>query len=114
MPAAPRGQGVVRGRTPMLHAVAGCGRPIAVNPLTAIDLWLTRQPRFRVMEVTMSLVLLGVLIALALVVLGHNVPQFQKFPQIRYVLAILVLAATVAVSPRPRWCPRAMSGSWCS
>ena len=46
----------------------------------------------------MSLVLLGVLIALALVVLGRNVPQFQKFPQIRYVLAILVIAATVAIS----------------
>ena len=46
----------------------------------------------------MSLVLLGLLIALGLIVLGHNVPQFQKFPQIRYVLAILVLAVTVAVS----------------
>ncbi len=46
----------------------------------------------------MSLVLLGVLIALALVVLGRNVPQFQKYPQIRYFLAILVLAATVAIS----------------
>jgi prohibitin 1 len=46
----------------------------------------------------MSLVLLGVLIALALVVLGHNVPQLQKFPQIRWVLAALVLALTIAVS----------------
>jgi prohibitin 1 len=46
----------------------------------------------------MSLVLLGVLIALALVVLGQNVPQLQKYPQIRYFLAILVLAATVAIS----------------
>jgi prohibitin 1 len=46
----------------------------------------------------MSLVLLGVLIALALVVLGRNVPQLQKYPQIRYFLAIVVLAATVAIS----------------
>ncbi len=46
----------------------------------------------------MSLVLLGVLIALALAGLGHNVPQFQKFPQIRWVLAILAPALTVAVS----------------
>jgi prohibitin 1 len=46
----------------------------------------------------MSLVLLGVLIALGLVVLGKSVPQFQKFPQIRYVLAVLVLVVTVAVS----------------
>ncbi|MEJ2672990.1 MAG: hypothetical protein P8168_12485, partial [Deltaproteobacteria bacterium] len=46
----------------------------------------------------MTLVLLGVLIALALVVLGRNVPQLQKFPQIRWFLAIIVLAATVAVS----------------
>ncbi|MBM4301120.1 MAG: hypothetical protein FJ121_06270 [Deltaproteobacteria bacterium] len=46
----------------------------------------------------MSLVLLGILIALGLVVLGKNVPQFQKFPQIRFVLAVLVLAVTVAVS----------------
>ena len=46
----------------------------------------------------MSLVLLGVLIALGLIILGKNVPQFQKFPQIRFVLAILVLAVTVAVS----------------
>jgi prohibitin 1 len=46
----------------------------------------------------MSLVLLGVLIALALVVLGHNVPQLQKFPQIRWVLAAVVLALTIAVS----------------
>lgn len=46
----------------------------------------------------MSLVLLGIIIALGLIVLGHNVPQFQKFPQIRYVLAVLVLAVTVAVS----------------
>jgi prohibitin 1 len=46
----------------------------------------------------MSLVLLGILIALALVVLGRNVPQLQKFPQIRYFLAILVIAATVAIS----------------
>jgi prohibitin 1 len=46
----------------------------------------------------MSLVLLGVLIALGLVVLGKSVPQFQKFPQIRFVLAVLVLVLTVAVS----------------
>jgi prohibitin 1 len=46
----------------------------------------------------MSLVLLGVLIALGLIILGKNVPQFQKLPQIRFVLAILVLAVTVAVS----------------
>jgi prohibitin 1 len=46
----------------------------------------------------MSLVLLGVLIALGLIILGKNVPQFQKFPQIRFVLAVLVLAVTVAVS----------------
>jgi prohibitin 1 len=46
----------------------------------------------------MSLVLLGVLIALALIVLGRNVPQFQQFPQIRWVLAIIVLGATVAIS----------------
>jgi len=46
----------------------------------------------------MSLVLLGILIALALVVLGRNVPQLQKFPQIRWFLAILVIVATVAVS----------------
>lgn len=46
----------------------------------------------------MSLVVLGILIALGLVILGKNVPQFQKFPQIRFVLAALVLAVTVAVS----------------
>jgi prohibitin 1 len=46
----------------------------------------------------MSLVLLGVLIALGLIILGKNVPQFQGFPQIRFVLAVLVLAVTVAVS----------------
>jgi prohibitin 1 len=46
----------------------------------------------------MSLVFLGILIAVALVALGQNVPQFQKFPQLRWVLAILVLALTVAVS----------------
>jgi regulator of protease activity HflC (stomatin/prohibitin superfamily) len=46
----------------------------------------------------MSLVLLGVLIALALVVLGRNVPQLQKYPQIRWLLAILVIVATVAIS----------------
>jgi prohibitin 1 len=46
----------------------------------------------------MSLVLLGILIALGLIILGKNVPQFQKFPQIRFVLAILVLTVTVAVS----------------
>jgi prohibitin 1 len=46
----------------------------------------------------MSLVLLGVLIALALIVLGRNVPQFQKFPQIRWFLAILVIVVTVAIS----------------
>jgi prohibitin 1 len=46
----------------------------------------------------MSLVILGVLIAMALVVLGRNVPQLQKFPQIRWFLAILVLVVTVTVS----------------
>jgi prohibitin 1 len=46
----------------------------------------------------MSLVLLGILIALALIVLGGNVPQLQKFPQVRWFLAVLVLAVTVAVS----------------
>ncbi len=46
----------------------------------------------------MSLVLLGILIALGLVVLGRNVPQLQKFPQIRWFLAILVVAGAVAVS----------------
>jgi prohibitin 1 len=46
----------------------------------------------------MSLVLLGILIALALVVLGRNVPQLEKFPQIRWFLAIIVIAATVAIS----------------
>ena len=46
----------------------------------------------------MSLVLLGILIALGLIILGKNVPQFQKFPQIRFVLAALVLVVTVAVS----------------
>jgi regulator of protease activity HflC (stomatin/prohibitin superfamily) len=33
-----------------------------------------------------------------LIILGKNEPQFQKFPQIRFVLAALVLAVTVAVS----------------
>ena len=46
----------------------------------------------------MSLVLLGILIALGLIILGKNVPQFQKFPQIRFVLAVLVVTVTVAVS----------------
>jgi prohibitin 1 len=49
-------------------------------------------------EVGMSLVLLGVLIALALVVLGRNVPQIQKYPQVRWVLAILVIVVSVTVS----------------
>ena len=49
-------------------------------------------------EVGMSLVLLGVLIALALVVLGRNVPQLQKYPQVRWFLAILVIVGTVTVS----------------
>jgi prohibitin 1 len=46
----------------------------------------------------MSLVLLGVLIALALIVLGRNLPQIQAHPQVRWVLAFLVLAVTVAIS----------------
>jgi prohibitin 1 len=46
----------------------------------------------------MSLVLLGVLIALALVVLGRNVPQIQKYPQVRWFLAILVIVVSVTVS----------------
>lgn len=46
----------------------------------------------------MSLVLLGILIALALVILGRNMPQLQQFPQIRWFLAVLVIAATVAIS----------------
>jgi prohibitin 1 len=51
-----------------------------------------------VVEENMSLVLLGVLIALALVVLGRNVPQIQKYPQVRWVLAILVIVVSVTVS----------------
>lgn len=46
----------------------------------------------------MSLVLLGILIAMALVMLGRNVPQLQKFPQVRWFLAIVVIVATVAIS----------------
>jgi prohibitin 1 len=49
-------------------------------------------------EKDMSLVLLGILIALALIVLGRNLPQFEKYPQIRWVLAVLVVAATVTMS----------------
>ncbi len=46
----------------------------------------------------MSLVLLGVLIALALLVLGGNVPQFQLHPKLRFVLAAVVLVLTLALS----------------
>jgi thioredoxin 1 len=53
----------------------------------------------------MSLVLLGIFIALALVVLGRNLPQIQAHPQIRWVLAILALG--VLLSPG-----FAASGAW--
>jgi regulator of protease activity HflC (stomatin/prohibitin superfamily) len=46
----------------------------------------------------MTLVLFGVLLAAALLVLGQNVPQLQKFPALRYFLAILIIATVLAVS----------------
>jgi prohibitin 1 len=46
----------------------------------------------------MNLVLLGVLIALALLVLSPNLPQFQFLARIRWVLAGAVLAITVILS----------------
>lgn len=52
----------------------------------------------------MSLFLLGVLIALAVVVLGRNVPQFQVHPQIRWVVAgavIIITLGTTAVRVVP-------------
>lgn len=46
----------------------------------------------------MSLFLLGILIALALIVFGGQIGQLQLRPQIRYALAALVLAATLIFS----------------
>src|SRR4030042_2883536 len=46
----------------------------------------------------MSLVLLGVLIALALLIFGRNLPQIQIHPQIRFVLAALVLVVTLVLA----------------
>ena len=47
----------------------------------------------------MSLVLLGVLIALVLLVFGKNIaPQVQIHPKVRYLLAALVVAATLILS----------------
>jgi prohibitin 1 len=46
----------------------------------------------------MNLVLLGVLIALALLVLSPNLPQFQFLARIRWVLAGAVLAITLILS----------------
>jgi prohibitin 1 len=46
----------------------------------------------------MSLVLLGILIALALLIFGRNLPQIQIHPQIRWVLAGLVLVVALALS----------------
>ena len=47
----------------------------------------------------MSLVLLGVLIALALLVFGKNIaPQIQLHPQMRYFLAALAVAVTLILS----------------
>jgi regulator of protease activity HflC (stomatin/prohibitin superfamily) len=46
----------------------------------------------------MNLVLLGVLIALALLVLGPNVPQLQFLARLRWPLAALVLGLTVVFS----------------
>ncbi len=40
----------------------------------------------------MSLFLLGVLIALALLIFGKELPQIQVHPKLRYFLAVLVLA----------------------
>jgi prohibitin 1 len=50
------------------------------------------------MEVDMSLVLLGILIALALVVLGRSVPQLANYPQVRWFLAVLVIVVTFTVA----------------
>ncbi|MBM4294676.1 MAG: prohibitin family protein [Deltaproteobacteria bacterium] len=46
----------------------------------------------------MSLFLLGILIALALVIFGGQIAQLQLRPQIRYALAALVLAVTLILS----------------
>jgi prohibitin 1 len=46
----------------------------------------------------MSLVLLGILIALALLLFGRNIPQIEMHPQIRWALAILALVVTLGVS----------------
>ena len=46
----------------------------------------------------MNLVLLGVLIALALLVLGPNLPQLQFLARLRYPLAAAVLALTIIFS----------------
>ncbi|MCL4500805.1 MAG: prohibitin family protein [Deltaproteobacteria bacterium] len=46
----------------------------------------------------MSLFLLGVLIALALLVFGKELPQMQLHPKLRYLLAVLVLAGTLIYS----------------
>ena len=46
----------------------------------------------------MSLVLVGVLIALAILVLGPNLTKIQIQPQIRYLLAVGVILATLVLS----------------
>lgn len=46
----------------------------------------------------MSLVLLGVLVALALLILGRNIPQIQLHPQLRFILAGLVMVVALVLS----------------
>jgi regulator of protease activity HflC (stomatin/prohibitin superfamily) len=46
----------------------------------------------------MSLILLGVLIALALLIFGRNLPQVQIHPQVRWLLAALVLVVTLGLA----------------
>lgn len=46
----------------------------------------------------MSLVLFGILIALALLIFGRNLPQFQIHPQIRWVLAALAVVVTLGLA----------------
>lgn len=46
----------------------------------------------------MSLVLLGILIALALLVFGRNLPQVQINPKLRYILAVAVVVGAVTIS----------------
>jgi len=46
----------------------------------------------------MSLILLGVLIALALLLFGRNLPQVQIHPQVRWLLAALVLVVTLGLA----------------